>query len=220
VSGSTPYNPLEKLHLAQSIVGELFKQQPRKLSDTGALYGAGIYALYYTGPFEPYVPIASLNMDGEFKQPIYVGKAIPKGGRKGGLSKDSSRGDALRSRLRIHAASIAEVDNLNVEDFSYRALVVDDIWIPLGENAVIEWFKPVWNVALDGFGIKVPGKGRSNQRRSEWDTVHPGRQLAGELPPNSRAAEQLLERIYEFLHGNTQAISPEAADVADDGEDL
>lgn len=89
--------------------------------------------------------IAAANRNGEFKSPIYVGKAIPKGGRKGGLTKDFAVGRALADRLRQHASSVDETSNLRLADFHVRHLVVDDIWIPLGENMLIETFKPVWN---------------------------------------------------------------------------
>ncbi|MBL8260560.1 MAG: Eco29kI family restriction endonuclease, partial [Candidatus Competibacteraceae bacterium] len=45
---------------------------------------------------------------------------------------------ALRDRLRQHATSIDQAENLELGDFHYRCLVVDDIWIPLGENMMIE----------------------------------------------------------------------------------
>jgi hypothetical protein len=45
--------------------------------------GAGIYAIYYKGNFPLYVKISTKNKTG-FVQPIYAGKAIPEGGRKGG----------------------------------------------------------------------------------------------------------------------------------------
>jgi len=215
---ATPYNPLEKENLAQSIVGALFEQPARQLSDTNGLIGAGVYAIYYTGDFHLYHSIRERNKDGHFRQPIYVGKAIPKGGRKGGLGKDAGVGDALRSRLRIHAVSIAEAANLNIVDFWYRALVVDDVWIPLGENAVIEWFRPVWNLALDGFGIKVPGRGRLGQRSSDWDTLHPGRSLAKGLAPSSRVVSELEERILTFLAGSP-AVYDESAESEDTEEE-
>ena len=40
---------------------------------------------------------------------------------------------------------------------SIWSLVVDDIWIPLGENMMIEQFKPIWNLAIDGFWNKDHG---------------------------------------------------------------
>lgn len=43
----------------------------------------GVYVLYYRGPFELYRDLADVNRE-EFRKPIYVGKAVSKGGRIGG----------------------------------------------------------------------------------------------------------------------------------------
>ena len=59
-----------------------------------------------------------------------------------------------------------------------RWLVVDDIWIPLGESALIRRYRPVWNALIDGFGNHDPGSGRYNQAKSDWDVVHAGRSWA------------------------------------------
>lgn len=64
----------------------------RPLSDTADLIGAGVYAIYYVGDFARYAPIDAVNTDDLFSQPIYVGKAIPKGGRKGGMVTDAGKG--------------------------------------------------------------------------------------------------------------------------------
>ena len=164
-----PYNPLDKLNLGKSVAQALLEQNVRGMKAVGEIKGAGIYAIYYTGDFPAYAPVATKNRNDAFDQPIYVGKAIPKGGRKGGISTDMSRGTALRDRLRQHAASIDQAENLDVGDFHYRCLVVDDIWIPLGENMIIEQFRPIWNVVIDGFGNKAPGNRRAAQYRSSWD---------------------------------------------------
>jgi Eco29kI restriction endonuclease len=135
------YNPLDKVNLAKSIETELLTSAPSLLSDVGSLKGAGVYAIYYIGDFKPYVPIKLKNLNGLFSQPIYVGKAIPKGGRKGGLSIDlatSIMGRSLADRLGQHAQSIVETQNLKIEDFFVRYLVVDDIWIPLGETCLLK----------------------------------------------------------------------------------
>ena len=49
------------------------------------------------------------------------------------------------------------------------------VWIPLGESLLIERFKPVWNMVIDGFSNNAPGKRRFSQHRSLWDVLHPGR---------------------------------------------
>ena len=62
-------------------------------------------------------------------------------------------------------------------------------------------FKPLWNVFIQGFGINVPGAGREKQRRSMWDTLHPGRPEAKRLPPNDENAAEISKQIAEFLAG-------------------
>ena len=96
-----PYNPLDKLNLAKSIEAEILSRDAAPLGDISALLGAGVYAIYYTGDFPAYSEIAVLNRRGRFRQPIYVGKAIPKGGRKGGLTKDA----AVANRSPINSAN-------------------------------------------------------------------------------------------------------------------
>jgi hypothetical protein len=81
--------------------------------------------------------------------------------------------------------------------FYCRFLVVDDIWIPLGESLLIEKTKPLWNVIVDGFGNHDPGKGRYNQQMSAWDTLHPGRDWAKKLQPGKSETE-IAKMITDF----------------------
>lgn len=136
--------------------------------------------------------------------PIYVGKAIPKGGRKGGLSLDASTGRALRDRLGQHAENIRHAQNLDIAHFYYRSLVVDDVWIPLGENMLIEDFKPVWNVLIDGFGNKTPGALRITQKRSAWDVLHPGRPFAAKLGAGKYEEAHYLDLLRKFYQAPEQ----------------
>jgi len=91
--------------------------------------------------------------------------------------------------------------NLNINDFYFRYLTVDDIWIPLGETYMIEKFRPLWNYVVLGFGIKTPGKRRKDQFTSLWDTLHPGRDFVARLglPPNPKTADQIAEDVAAFL---------------------
>lgn len=204
-----PYNPLDKVNLAKSIELQLLESDADSLSDVDGLTGAGIYVIYYKGPFAPYASIAEAN-EISFSKPIYVGKAIPKGGRKGGLTKDASLGKALAERLRQHASSIDECSNLSLGDFWVRHLVVDDIWIPLGENMLIESFKPVWNRVVDGFGNKDPGKRRANQFKSPWDVLHPGRKFTDKLSDSTLTAELVLQRVDDHFAGRPLTKLPKA----------
>ena len=152
--------------------------------------GAGVYALYYTGCFEPYHQIAQANRDDRHAMPVYIGKAVPPGARKGGFGLDANPGSALFKRLNDHATSIKQADNLDLGDFWCRYLVVDDIWILLGESLLINRFLPIWNTLIDGFGNHDPGGGRSNQARSRWDVLHPGRPWAERLRENDDNADE------------------------------
>jgi len=201
MKSESPYNPLDKLNLGKSVADALLRSPVTNMSTITDTTGAGVYAIYYTGEFTAYTPIATKNREGQFKQPIYVGKAIPKGGRKGGLGTDAELGTALRDRLRQHSVSINQATNLSIDDFFYRRLVVDDIWIPLGENMLIETFHPIWNLVIDGFGNKDPGNRRAAQYRSSWDVLHPGRQFAVKLANGSTTVEMLVAKIESFHAG-------------------
>ncbi|MGL4489116.1 MAG: Eco29kI family restriction endonuclease [Rhizobiaceae bacterium] len=217
---TAPYNPLDKFNLAKSIESELLARMPISLSEVAEVKGAGIYVLYYTGNFKPYSVLSNQNQKGIFSVPIYIGKAIPKGGRKGGFANDLkavSGSKALAERLGQHAQSIRECENLSVDDFFVRYLVVDDIWIPLGENMLIERFKPVWNRAIDGFGNKDPGKRRKTQYKSPWDVVHPGRLFSIKLADSPLSVNFLYERVEDYFAGKVLAKLPKKVAGHTDG---
>ncbi len=194
-----PYNPLDKRELANSVAQALLTQSAKPLESEIDFIGPGVYAIYYSGHFPAYQRLAEKNRSGDFRLPIYVGKASPTGGRKGGFSEDALKGNELAKRLQDHVASIADAANLDLADFSYRALVVDDIWIDLGERILIDEFGPLWNQVIDGFGNHAPGKGRRNQKKSKWDVIHPGRRWSSGLPQNQNTVDELLAEIDEFL---------------------
>lgn len=194
-----PFNPLDKRSLAESVVRALLKRDCCPLPPPTRFPGAGIYAIYYFGDFPSYSPIARRNRDGKCEWPIYVGKAVPQGARKGRFSLDASSGDVLFNRLKEHAQSIEQAENLDLRDFSCRYLVVDEIWIPLAEQLLIEEFSPVWNTVIDGFGNHDPGSGRYNQKRSAWDILHPGRPWATRLQESDISRGELINRLARML---------------------
>jgi hypothetical protein len=220
MSGEGPYNPLDKINLARSIEVELLARPADSLGAINHVAGAGVYAIYYTGGFSCYAPVAKVNARGAFQQPIYVGKAIPKGGRKGGLGADAAAGKALAERLKQHAASVREAENIDIDDFFVRHLVVDDIWIPLGENMLMETFKPVWNRVIDGFGNKDPGRRRATQYKSPWDILHPGRRFSEKLADGALTPDFLIKRIEDYFAGRPLAKLPKVyVEQSDAGED-
>ena len=206
-----PFNPLDKRNLAASIAEALLEKEPVPLGDIDRFQGSGVYAIYYTGPHPAYAPLTAANSNGTWSAPIYVGKAIPKGGRKGAEIEDDTkpRGTSLWSRLAEHAKSIqAAATTLDIDDFSCRFLVVDEIWIPLGENLLISRFAPVWNKHVDGFGNHDPGKGRYNGLRPRWDVVHPGRAWALKCKEREETASLIEGEIADFLRSRAFDQSP------------
>ena len=196
---SEPFNPLDKENLGKSVARAMLATDATPLAGLEPFNGAGIYALYYTGYFPAYAPIASRNRNGAFQVPIYVGSAVPPGGRRGGFGMQPGTHSKLFSRLNKHAQSITQAENLDLADFHCRYLLVDDIWIPLGESLLITLHCPLWNQKLDGFGNHDPGKGRYNQLRSLWDVVHPGREWAGRCADRDETPEQLIADIESYL---------------------
>ncbi|MDL2234269.1 Eco29kI family restriction endonuclease [Ruminococcaceae bacterium OttesenSCG-928-L11] len=194
-----PFNPLDKRNLGESVADALLQSKIHPLPPEPFI-GAGVYALYYTGPFSAYKELSKVNRDGQFECPIYVGKAVPAGARKGGLGLDAEHGQALQKRLKEHSDSVASASNLELCDFSCRFLVVDDIWIPLAESMLIERFKPVWNRVLDGFGNHDPGSGRYVGKMPHWDCLHPGRSWATKLQPCAFTEDQLFKRVQAYLN--------------------
>jgi len=193
----TPYNPLAKRNLAGSIVSKLLNQDPQELPPP-SFPGAGLYVLYYTGSFDAYRKISQPNQKSRFRQPIYIGKAIPKGGRKGLEGFDVPHGEALCRRLKEHSDSINAARNLELADFRCRWLVVDEVFIPLGESLLISHFKSLWNAVVDGFGNHPPGSGREKGRKPMWDVLHPGRAWADKLQA-AVTADQVLNLARDYL---------------------
>jgi hypothetical protein len=171
--------------------------------------GAGLYTIYYKGALPLYREIAPpARALGDI--PIYVGRAQPRGSRRGiveSLNATTSQA-VLYDRLRQHAASIErvegyfrsqKVEGLRLEDFACRHLVADEIWVPLGEALLIAHYRPVWNVVVDGFGNHAPGGGREGQRRSPWDEIHPGRDWAFRLAPARQSADEIEQLVRAHL---------------------
>ena len=194
-----PYNPLDKTNLGESVADAMLVSDVYSLGKLEPFNGAGIYAIYYVGDFEAYLPLAEQNRFDKFEKPIYVGKAVSAGARKGNFGLDTPPGRVLYKRLQEHADSINLAKNLNLDDFYCRFLVVDDIWIPLGEALLIAKFSPIWNKHIDGFGNHDPGKGRYEQARSKWDTLHPGRTWALKCRQREDTPEQICLSILNWI---------------------
>ncbi len=170
------YDPLTYENLMMGLVVSYEKQATLPLSEDSLrdIRGPGIYSLYYSGELEIYQSVKEAR-----DRPIYVGKAVPPGSRKGDTI-DIYR-PSLRSRIRERLKTIEQVRDLEASEFTLRSLAVEPVWITLAERFLIDHYTPVWNRCIDGFGIHDPGKGRHQGEKSWWDTLHPGRPFAEKL---------------------------------------
>lgn len=193
-----PFNPLDKTNLGASVAEALLSGEIHPLGNLPTFEGAGIYAIYHTGTFKAYEALSRFNRGGRFLWPIYVGKAVPAGARMG-ANLDLTAGKVLHNRLKQHAESVKAASNLDIADFHCRFLVVDDIWIPLGESLVIARFTPVWNSLIDGFGNHNPGRGRHAVMRPRWDVLHPGRAWAMSLADRPETQAQIAQDAATYL---------------------
>lgn len=193
------FNPLDMGNLAHSIVTRMLENEPTPLGTISRFHGAGLYAIYYNGEFPAYRLLRERNQEGGFVEPIYVGKAVPPGSRRGVDVSTTNTKSVLCGRLAEHAASVRAAINLDIADFWARWIVVGDIWIPLGESALLRRHRPVWNAIIDGFGNHDPGRGRRNGRRSRWDTLHPGRSWAEDLPERVETSDHIIQDATEYL---------------------
>lgn len=165
--------------------------------------GTGVYALYYIGHSAYYRPLYESNRI-EFKQPIYVGKAVPQGWRQARTVKKSEDSHELYRRLCDHTKSIEQAQNLALNDFYCRFMILEgsasDL-IGTVEAALIRHYIPVWNSSIDGFGNHDPGSGRYFQAKSDWDILHPGRAWADKcagISPTIKEVESKLNKFFNF----------------------
>jgi Eco29kI restriction endonuclease len=194
------FNPLDRENLGKSVVDALYERPVIPLANIKSFIGAGVYAIYYSpeGRFKPYQYLADLAKAQGPLVPIYVGKAIPTGGRKG--VQDASLSDtSLYKRLAEHQESIRSVENLEIDWFYARYIIVEDIWIPLGESLLIQQYRPIWNVLVEGFGNHDPGAGRYKGKRPVWDEIHPGRVWASRCQPPKWTKEETIQRVDEYM---------------------
>jgi hypothetical protein len=182
---------------------EFFECTPVRTLQIPGFPGCGVYALYYLGAYSAYRSLAETNRIG-CTAPIYVGKAVPPGRRKGRGGSLEAR--ALYARLREHARSIEQGAGLGVDDFRCRFVILRgsaiDLVVPV-ESELIRRHRPLWNTVVDGFGNHDPGSGRYDQAPSEWDALHRGRpwvhRLTGDAPDVAGILEKVKQRLAESL---------------------
>ncbi|PTY01669.1 restriction endonuclease [Verrucomicrobia bacterium LW23] len=173
-----------------------FVHQPRlELSKLQELpfHGSGIYAFYYIGKsFEPYLPISGT------ETPIYVGKASPKDSY---AESTLEQGTVLFDRLVEHAKNMERAE-LKLSDFHYRCATVQSGLQDTVEGFMIKLFRPLWNKEVKvAYGIGKHGDAAETRanKRSPWDTLHPGRAWASLTAQDQVAKEKIIEKIVDHL---------------------
>jgi hypothetical protein len=164
----------------------LVGQARHSLSAVGPFYGSGVYAIYYRGDYPLYRPLSGS------ETPIYVGKAAP---ATEGARTARDQGERLAARLNEHRKNIAKATStLDIADFDCRFLVVQSGWERSAEDYLISLFRPIWNNEVNIlYGLGKHGdsaKTRAN-KRSPWDTLHPGRAWAAATLEDARTPDQI-----------------------------
>ena len=163
--------------------------------------GAGVYAIYCIAKKGLYKTFGEKINRKYYDVPIYVGKAVPAGWRQSRIV-DETAGTALYSRLRQHAESVKSGKGLSLCDFACRFAILEGEtanMIAALEAAIIAEHTPLWNSVIDGFGNHDPGKGRYEQKMSQWDSIHPGRPWAARLKKLEVSESDLSKSVKDFV---------------------
>ncbi|OJJ12965.1 hypothetical protein BKI51_02545 [Alphaproteobacteria bacterium AO1-B] len=197
------FDPSEPRLIGHFVALALISQDRRPLGEIKPFYGAGVYAIYYTGADLVYGPISRR------ETPIYVGKADPPVGAATLLEQETK----LYGRLNEHRKNIDKVAGIEIEDFECRALAVQSGYQAAAESHLINLFKPIWNNETKIlFGIGKHGDAATTRanNKSPWDTLHPGRAWA-EGNPEAKSVDEIKAEVAQ--HFATTTIFDETRDV-------
>jgi hypothetical protein len=172
---SAVFDPSNPKIVGRFVSLALVAQSRHSLSNVGRFYGSGVYAIYYNGNFPLYAPLAMS------ESPIYVGQAAPS---ISNARTPSEQGEKLSGRLTEHFKNIRKASStLSIDHFEFRALVVQSGWETAAEDYLIHLFHPIWNSETQlvyGLGKHGDAASTRSNKRSPWDTLHPGRTWAGD----------------------------------------
>jgi hypothetical protein len=189
------FDPSNPKVIGRIIALALVAQERVALASVKKFYGSGVYAIYYRGDFSPYAPLSGT------ETPIYVGQAAPKFGN---ARTPIDQGPQIADRLSTHCSNIRKAaSTIAVGDFECRALVVQSGWESPAEDYLIHLFRPIWNNEtniLYGIGKHGDAAVTRANKRSPWDTLHPGRQWAGASQlVDAKSPTQIAEELDEHF---------------------
>jgi hypothetical protein len=168
-------------------------KRPFSELESRRFYGSGVYALYYCGKKVP-----SYSALSDTETPIYVGKTDPDNPY---AETSEAQGMALCKRLREHAKNISKTQ-LSLADFQYRAAPIQSGMQAAVEGFLIAFFKPIWNKEIGicfGLGKHGDKAGTRQNKRSPWDTMHPGRKWALATKEDQLPRKEIEDGIREHL---------------------
>jgi Eco29kI restriction endonuclease len=168
----------------------LVAQSRHPLAEIPRSYGSGVYAIYYRGGFSLYAALK------DKETPIYVGQAAP---AINNARTPIEQGTRLCDRLSDHRKNIGRASTtLSIDDFEFRSLVVQSGWETAAEDYLIHLFKPIWNSETKlVFGLGKHGDSATTRanRRSPWDTLHPGRTWAEATKEDAKSPETIATEL-------------------------
>jgi len=181
--------------IAKFFAFSFVNQDKRNLSElmTNPFYGSGVYAIYYHGKVENAYEALSGT-----ETPIYVGKVNP---TKAYAETVEDQGQVLYARLKEHAKSI-KITKLNLADFHYRSAAIQSGMQATVEDFMIRLFRPIWNnESKICYGIGKHGDSATTRanKRSPWDTMHPGRKWAASTTADQMKREDIETKIVAHL---------------------
>jgi hypothetical protein len=184
----------------------LVAQDRTPLAEVPKFYGSGVYAIYYRGSFPLYAPLSGT------ETPIYVGQAAPTSNH---ARTPREQGPRLSSRLSTHRKNIGKAaSTISLDDFDYRFLVVQSGWETAAEDYLIHLFHPIWNSEtniLYGIGKHGDDAATRANKRSPWDTVHPGRTWAAGSTQDAKDMSQIQRELA--AHFKAQPVYQSLEDI-------
>ncbi len=180
------FDPSNPKVVGRFVALAMVAQDRHPLSHIPKFYGSGVYAIYYNGSFPAYQPMSRT------ETPIYVGQASPS---VRNARTPVEQGAKLCGRLSDHRKNIGKAGGtLDLADFEFRSLVVQSGWETAAEDYLIHLFRPIWNSEtniLYGLGKHGDSATTRANKRSPWDTFHPGRAWAAASVADGKSIEQI-----------------------------
>lgn len=188
------FDPSNPKVVGRFVALAMVAQDRHPLSAIPKFYGSGVYAIYYNGTFPAYQSISGT------ETPIYVGQAAP---ALSNARTPTDQGAKLSGRLSDHRKNIGKATTtLDLADFEFRSLVVQSGWETAAEDYLIHLFRPIWNSEtniLYGLGKHGDSATTRANKRSPWDTLHPGRAWAAASNEDAKSVTQIQGELAQHF---------------------